>query len=123
MGLSNAGSEKHAKLHIYYGVEFGWAPNLVYVEGEEFDLCVHPNYLSVDDVNDTVIKLGYGEHRTHKTYIMKPNVEFEQSLHPLETNKDVHLLINLCLTKPVVYLYVKHMNSENWVHMPSIAGS
>ena len=60
-----------------------------------------------------VTKLGYWEHKINKLYIKKPNVEFEQPLHPLNADKDVHLLINLCLTEPVVWLYVEYMNSKN----------
>ena len=103
MGLSNVDSEKHAKLYICPGREFVWL--LSYLEEEEFGVSMHPNYLSVDYVNETSTKLVYGEHRIHKIYIKKPNVQFEQSLHPFKTDKDVHLLINLYLND-LVFLHI-----------------
>jgi len=48
-----------SKLHIFHGGEFQRVANLMYTEGECSEVEVDPYYLSVDDMKESVSKLGY----------------------------------------------------------------
>jgi len=58
-----------ACLHIFHGGLFNRVPHIRYIELEASEVYINPNYLSVHDIEDNVVNLGYSEDMI-KSYIL-----------------------------------------------------
>ena len=57
------------------------------------------DYLSVGNIKEIVIELGYTERRIKKIYFSKPELPFEESLVSIERVEDVSELISRVMQK------------------------
>ena len=73
--------------------------------------------LSVGDLKGIVVELGYAEHRIRRLHLRKPNVAFEESLVPIESDSDVHYILELLMNESSVTIYVEHEDNDNWENM------
>ena len=71
-----------------------------------------PDYMSVDDIKEGVVNLGYFEESIKEMYFSRPNVPFEDSLVPSKIDKQIRELTKLCLESGSVSLYVEHNDDE-----------
>jgi len=55
---------------------------------------VDPDYMSVDDIKDGVVNLGYSKERIKEMYFSRPNVHFENSLVPIQSDKEIRELMS-----------------------------
>jgi len=110
-------AEASANLIFYHGGLFVRTPTLVYMEGEASSCYVDPDMISVGDLRGIVVELGYAEHRIRRLHLRRPNVAFEESLLPIESDSDVHYLLELLMTESSVSIYVEHEDNDNWANM------
>jgi len=68
--------------------------------------------LSADDIKESVVNLGYYEDRIKELYFSSSNVPFEESLMPIQNDKEVRELIRLCSKHEFVCIYVGHNDDE-----------
>jgi len=73
---------------------------------------IDPDYFSVDDIKENVVNLGYFDDRIKELCFTMPNVPFEESLVPIQTNKKDSEVIRLCSEHEFVSIYVEHNNDE-----------
>jgi len=106
-----------AVLHVHHGGCFQKVPHLVYGLGEMKKVECDPDYLSVGNIKDIVIELGYTEKRIEKIYFSKPESPFEDSLVSIESDEQVCELMVLCKSFEYVCLYVEH-NDVQFVGSP-----
>ena len=99
-------------LRIFHGGSFERAPLLLYTDSEVSDMYMDPNYMSVDDIKEGRGNLGYSEERIKEMYFSRPNVPFEDSLVPIQSDKEVRELTKLCLESSFVSIYVEHNDDE-----------
>ena len=57
--------------------------------------------------------MGYSEDRIKELYFSRPNVPFEESLMPIQTDKEVREVIRLCSEHEFVSIYVEHNDDVN----------
>ena len=100
-------------LRIFHGGSFERVPHLLYIESEVSMVYLDPDYLSVEDLKENVVKLGYSEDRIKEIYLSRPNVPFEESLVPIQTDKEVREVIRLCSELEFVSIYVEHNDDVN----------
>jgi len=114
-------AEPGANLIFYHGGVFVRTPMLVYMEGEMSSYYVDPDMLSVSDLKGVVVEMGYAEHRIRRLHLRRPNVAFEESLVPIESDLDVHYFLELLMNESFVSIYVEHEDNDNWMHMCNAA--
>ena len=68
--------------------------------------------MSVNDIKERVVNLGYHEERIKEMYFSRPNVPFEDSLVPIDSDKQVRELIKLCLESGSISIYVEHNDDD-----------
>ncbi|KAJ8428262.1 hypothetical protein Cgig2_006833 [Carnegiea gigantea] len=104
-----------AILYMHHGGCFQKFPHLVYSLGQMKQVECDIDYLSVGNILDIVIGLGYIETRIKKIYFSKPELPFEDNLVSIENDEKVHELIVLCKNSEYVCLYVEHNDEVNFV--------
>jgi len=67
-----------AYLHVYHGRHFENEPFFLYAEGVFTDVKMYLDYMSVEDIKNGVVELGYTVKRLKTIYFRKPNVLFEE---------------------------------------------
>jgi len=87
-------------------------PHLLYTESEAFEVYIDPDYLSVEDIKDNVVNLGYSEDRIEEVYFSRPNVPFKESLVPIQIDKEVKEVIRVCSEHEFVCIYVEHNDDD-----------
>ena len=68
--------------------------------------------MSIDDIKEGVVNLGYSKERIKEMYFSRPDVPFEYSLVPIQSNKEVRELIKLYSESDIVSIYVEHNVDE-----------
>jgi len=106
-----------ANLIFYHGGLFARTPLLVYMEGEMSSCNVDPDLMSVGDLRSIVVELGYAEHRIRRLHLRRPNMAFEESLLPIESDSDVHYILELLMNESSITIYVEHEDNDNWANM------
>ena len=99
-------------LCVFHGRSFERVPHLLYTTSKVSDVYMEPDYMSVDDIKKKVVNLGYSEEMTKEMYFSRPNVPFEDSLVPIQSDKEVRELTKLCLKCDYVLIYVEHNDDE-----------
>ena len=119
----NSIAESGASLIFFHGGLFVRTPTLVYMEGEINSCYVDPDMVSVGDLRGIVVELGYAKHRIRRLHLRRPNVAFEESLLPIESESDVHYLLELLMNESSVSIYVEHEDNDNWANMCDVGCS
>jgi len=79
----------------FYGGSFERAPHLLYTESEASEVYIDPDYLSAYDIKENVVNVGYSEDRIKELYFSRPNVPLEESVVPIQTDREVREAIRL----------------------------
>ncbi|KAJ8430034.1 hypothetical protein Cgig2_010963 [Carnegiea gigantea] len=74
--------------HVYHSGGFERMPHLVYYEGDISEFESDVKKLSVDNIRDNIVALGYLKRNIKAIYLSNPNLGFEESLVEIssETN-------------------------------------
>ena len=99
-------------LRIFHYGSFERVRHLLYIKSEAFEVYINPDYVSVDYIKENVVNLGYSEDRIKELYFSRPSVPFEESLVPIQSDKEVKELIRLCSEHEFVCIYVEHNDYE-----------
>jgi len=99
-------------LYIFDGGSFKRVPHLLYTESEASDVYMDLDYMSAYDIKERVVNLGYSKERIKEMYFSRPDVPFEYSLVPIQSNKEVRELIKLYSESDIVSIYVEHNVDE-----------
>jgi len=71
-----------------------------------------PNYMNVDGIKEGIVNLSYSEERIKEMYFSRPHAPFEDSLVPIQSDKEIRKLTKLCLESGSISLYVEHNDDE-----------
>ncbi|KAJ8421623.1 hypothetical protein Cgig2_027017 [Carnegiea gigantea] len=101
---------KKVVLHVYHGGGFPRMPHLLSSEGDISEFECDAEKLSVDNIRDNIVPLGYSKRNIKAIYLSKPNLGFEESLVAINSDIEVNELCLLSSILEYVCLYVKHNN-------------
>ncbi|KAJ8420699.1 hypothetical protein Cgig2_011133 [Carnegiea gigantea] len=101
---------KKVVLHVYRGGGFPRMPHLLNSEGDISEFECDAEKLSVDNIRDNIVPLGYSKRNIKAIYLSKPNLGFEESLVAINSDIEVNELCLLSSILEYVCLYVKHNN-------------
>ena len=73
---------------------------------------IDPDYMSVDDIKEKVVTLGFSKERIKEMYFSSPNALVEDGLLPIHSNKEMRELINLWLEGDYMSIYIEHNDNE-----------
>ncbi|KAJ8437074.1 hypothetical protein Cgig2_002041 [Carnegiea gigantea] len=98
---------KKVVLHVYHGGGFQRMPYLVYCDGNISEFESDCKKLSVEDIRDNILALGYSDRMIKGIYFSKSNLAFEESLVAInsETVDELRLLSPIL---QYLYLYIEH---------------
>lgn len=99
---------KKVVLHVYHGGGFQRLHRLVYCEGDISEFECDAKKLSVDNIRDNIVALGYSKRNIKAIYLSKPNLGFDESLVAINTATEVNELRLLSSILKYVCLYVEH---------------
>jgi len=81
-----------ACLHVYHGDIFESESFFLYPKGKLIEMKMNLDYMSIEDIKDDVLELGYAEKRIKTIYLCRQDVLFEKSL--VEIKNDDNIRVN-----------------------------
>ncbi|KAJ8443157.1 hypothetical protein Cgig2_005708 [Carnegiea gigantea] len=102
-------------LLINHGGSFRRLPHFSYSGGPKSKFQCDPDHLSVDNIKDMILTLGYLKSTVKCIYFSRPNSPLEESIVSIKSDKEVHEVIRLSSSGQYLSLFVEHDKGDDKV--------